>query len=184
MHDMLADETLSYDIDQVIWSSSLDQVIGSRAMLLKPELAKLISYPGSLTKCFQQKAGSIPVIIELLRQHTRQASYSEAKLLRCTETDAQITERVIYMSVNNTRWLYARSHFSPFAINYLDKDLKKLGDKSLGLLLIESYPDIIRGNFEYSVIDNKIIRRSLYKRADQILFSLDEIFLPALYRLF
>mgnify|MGYP000544179679 CR=1 FL=1 len=177
---MLADETLPYDIDQVIWSCSLDQAIGSQAISLKPELAQVITYPGSLTRYFQHKAGSIPVIIELLSQHTRQASYSEAKLLQCAEIDVQITERIIYMSVSNTRWLYARSHFSPDAINYLNKDLKNLGDKPLGLLLIESYPDIIRGNFEYGVINNNIIRRSLYKLDNQILFSLDEIFLPAL----
>ncbi len=161
--------------NNIKWCLSLADV----PVTLKADLCGLISFTGSMTGLLQQMAGDRPLIIKLLKQHIRPCHYLEALILECVN-NAAITERIIQMTVDNNIWLYARSYFSPYAMAYFGEALTNLGNNSLGVSLINSHPNMVRSNFEYGMLDKNIVRRSCFKLNNQVLFSLEEAFLPPL----
>jgi chorismate-pyruvate lyase len=194
----------------VNWTNCLAELCERFLIDLPPQAQSIIIHTGSSTKLLKSKVSPEQVDLNLLSQRWRGASKAELNRLCLTfntDTSIELLERSIVMLVKNKPWIYARSYFSKQACDYLSVDLINLGNKFLGELLINKYPDIVRGGFEYAILSPKydydlynniinylnnktnvtglrkianklIIRRSLYKLNNITLFNLDEIFLP------
>lgn len=163
------------------WHDSLEQV--PSPYQLTASIYEMVTFQGSMTGYLKVKAGDGVLKLSLIDQHTRQAQIVEQKRLDIKNPSEQIIERTVLISAHGQPWVFAKSYFNQAAQNTFGDNLSNLGNKFLGELLKQAYPEVMRSNFEYAAVDNQIIRRCLFRLNNQaILFGLEEAFLPLLLR--
>ncbi|MBP9722381.1 MAG: chorismate lyase [Gammaproteobacteria bacterium] len=181
----------------------IDCVIDWQNFIPELDLANIgsvLQYSGSLTQLLNNYASQeqLTLDLKLLKQDFCQPSQLESERLNLSQ-EINILQRIIVMSVNHDKpWLYARSYFTPEGVAYLGSDLLNLGNNSLGSVIANfDNSRVHRNHFEYGHVslseilnknldkyfgyNNLLARRSLFILDNkQILFNLDEVFLPAL----
>lgn len=180
------------------WYNSLD----SLNLAAKVSDMSWLQDGGSLTKYLKDHHCGQQLTLKLLHQGWCQATDEESMRLG-TANKSDILERIVYESSEGIPFVYARSYYSPFAVEYFGNDLLNLGDGFLGELITNKYPELYntRGSFEFAKLspndpqcivmqhrlnitqhEKLIARRSLFKLENKILFNLEELFFPVLIR--